>query len=121
MCFRRFVATWAFAVWKESPSRWCGAVGFGCSCGAVRFPLRAERGGVNESSCGSRVFHLTLHRYREEILARGKDSGGRNSDLGKEIWIVVSVRLWFGLVMIVFGVSGASDCDERVPSLRVMI
>jgi len=78
-------------------------------------------GGVNESSCGSRVFHLTLHRYREEILARGKDSGGRNSDLGKEIWIVVSVRLWFGLVMIVFGVSGASDCDERVPSLRVMI
>jgi len=76
---------------------------------------------VNESSCGSRVFHLTLHRYREEILARGKGSGGRNSDLGKEIWIVVSVRLWFGLVMIVFGVSGASDCDERVPSLRVMI
>jgi len=31
-------------------------------------------GGVNESSRGSRVFHLTLHRYREEILARGKDA-----------------------------------------------
>ena len=37
------------------------------------------------------------------------------------IWIVVSVRLWFGLVVIVFGVSGASDCDERVSGLRVMI
>ena len=68
---------------------------------------------------GVKVFNL--HRHRKEILARGKDSGGRNSDLGEEIWIVVSVRLWFGLVMIVFGVSGASDCDERLPSLRVMI
>ena len=62
-----------------------------------------------------------LHRHRKEILARGKDSGGRNSELGKEILIVVSVILWFGLVMIVSGVSGASDCDERVPGLRVMI